>query len=128
MNPAAVAATLLLAACSPDETVSGQVAPDDVFVLSLMDGQPVAARITIRFPQKGRMAGQAPCNRYFAQQTAPLPWFEPGPIGATRRACSDLPLEQRYLNALAQMTLAETQGDVLILSGGADRRLEYRRE
>ncbi|MEM7438119.1 MAG: META domain-containing protein [Pseudomonadota bacterium] len=120
-------ANLSLASCGPDETISGQVAPEEVFVLERLAGTPVTTRITITFPEKGQVAGQAPCNRYFAAQKAPLPWFELGPIGATKRACPELKLEARYLRLLATMSLIERAGDVLILNNDADQMLEFRR-
>lgn len=89
MKPIAVAVCIALAlsACRGDETVSGYGAADRVWVLESVDGMPFAARAELEFPEQGKIAGQAPCNRFFADQSAPYPWFKPGPIGATRMAC-----------------------------------------
>lgn len=125
---ALAAVTLLAASCSPDESISGQAQPSDVFVLQTLDGAAVPARITLSFPEPGRIAGEAPCNRYFGRQTAPLPWVEIDQIGATKRACPDLALESRYLQALQDMTLIELTGDTLVLTSDAGREMTFRRD
>ncbi|MCP5085958.1 MAG: META domain-containing protein [Rhodobacteraceae bacterium] len=124
--------TLLLAlsltACLKDETISGQTDPTDVWVLQTLNGAPVSPRITLTFPEQGEIAGDAPCNRYFATQTAPLPWFEAGPIGATDRACPEFPLEAQYFEALAAMTLIEVQSTTLLLRDGASGEMVFDKE
>lgn len=115
---ALLAITLPLSACLKDETISGQTNVTDVWVLQSLNGQTVTSRITLTFPGKGRIAGKAACNNYSAVQTAPLPWFEPGPILATRIACDALDLETRYFNVLAKMTLIELREETLLLSNG----------
>ena len=119
-------ALLGLLACSPDETISGQADPAEVFALTSLNGAPVPANITISFPKKGQIAGMAPCNSYSAAQTAPLPWFEPGPIRATRRACPMLTLETRYFDTLSAMEVIERKGGTLLLSAPDGRSLEFR--
>lgn len=113
---ALLAAALLLSACLKDETISGQTNATDVWVLQTLNGQAVTSRITLTFPEKGRIAGKAPCNTYSGAQTAPLPWFDPGPILATRMACDALDLETRYFDVLAKMTLIELRQETLLLS------------
>ena len=122
-----VSATLLLAlvACS-DETISGYADPEAVYTLTEIDGETYTANATITFPEEGTVRGEAPCNSWFASQSAPYPWIELGPIGATRRACPDLDAELAYFNALGSMTLAEVQGPVLILSNDAGREMVFR--
>ncbi|WP_420395711.1 META domain-containing protein [Nioella sp.] len=85
-----------------------------------------AVRITLDLTARGQISGQGPCNRYSAPQTAPYPWFEPGPLASTRAICPDLAVEQRFLAALSGMTLAEVSGPVLILSNDAGDTLEFR--
>jgi len=104
---------LLLGACT-DETIAGY-APDTVWHLSELDGQPVTARVTFELTP-GKVSGQAPCNGFWASQTAPAPWFQTGPIVTTKRACPDLALEQRFLKALAAARLAEASQNTLILA------------
>ncbi|GLQ35039.1 hypothetical protein GCM10007939_13220 [Amylibacter marinus] len=122
-----VLCALPLSACAADETISGYVDADAIWVLRQMDQQPVHAQITLQFPAKGQARGQAPCNSYHAQQTAPLPWFQLGPIAATKRACPDLPLETRYFSALSRATMAESTGNTLILSDDDGLELIYQR-
>ena len=100
--------------------------PDTTFVLQRMGGEAVKARATIRFLPGGEVVGKAACNSYGAAQSAPYPWFELGPIRATRAACPQLAEEQAYFDALGQMTLAEISGDVLILSNDDGGMLEFR--
>ena len=114
----------VLVGCT-DETISGQVAETETFTLTSINGENEPAPVTLRFPAKGEVAGQAPCNGYTASQRAPLPWFEVGPIAATRRACPDLAFETRYFEALRAMTLIERQGAVLILSNDAGQTLTF---
>ena len=90
-----------------------------------MNGNPIAAEITLTFPEQGRIAGRAPCNNYFASQTAPLPWFEVTAIASTKRACPELELEEVYFQALESMTLIERTGTNLLLSNDAVQSLEY---
>lgn len=114
--------------CNGDETLSAYGAADVTWVLHELDGAPVAARATLVFPEAGRIAGNAPCNRFSARQEAPYPWFEAADIAATRRACPDLATEGRFLAALAEVTLAEVAGDTLILSNDAGREMVFRAE
>ncbi len=76
---------LTLAACFEDETVTGY-GGDRLWTLVEMDGTAFNARATLRFGEDGKVSGQAPCNRYFSTQTAPYPWLDLGPIGATKMA------------------------------------------
>ncbi|MCO4824751.1 MAG: META domain-containing protein [Amylibacter sp.] len=117
---------IALTACQKDETISGQSTPTDTWQLSQMNGKAIAADITLTFPEKGRIAGRAPCNTYFASQTAPLPWFEVTAIASTKRACPELELEEVYFQALESMTLIERTGPTLLLSNDSNQSLEYR--
>jgi heat shock protein HslJ len=118
---------LLLSFCAKDETVSGLTTPDAVWQLSAIGGSPVAPRITIRFPEEGKIAGEAPCNSYTAAQAAPVPWIDIGPIAATRRACPGLALETRYLALLEKMEFVEILGDTMLMTAEDGTELEFRR-
>ena len=61
-----------------------------------LDDAPFAGMATINVAQVGKVTGRAPCNSYVADQLAIYPWFEVGPIGATRMACPDLALEAAF--------------------------------
>lgn len=122
----ALGVLLALSACRQDETVSGYAG--GIWTLTEMAGTQAPEGITLDLTTEGRIAGQAPCNRYFAEQTAPYPWFAPGPMAATRMACPRLDQEARYLELLSRMTLAEGLGDVLILSNDAGEMLVFARQ
>jgi heat shock protein HslJ len=116
---------LFASACVSDESISGFVAPSTEYHLLEIDGAPFDAPATISFPETGKVVGQAPCNRYFATQIAPYPWFELKGIGATRMACENLAAESAFFAALEDMTLAEVSGDTLILSNTDGRQMVF---
>lgn len=103
------------APATADET-AGLLMTD--WTLVSLDGTAFAARTTLRLEDEGKLAGQAPCNRYFGQVTGTLPEFRPGAIGATRMACDDLALESDYFTALQAVDRATLSVDELHLSGG----------
>lgn len=106
----------LIAACRQDESVRAYGAADKEWQLIELDGKPFDAKATLTFPEVGRIAGQAPCNRYAGSMTVPYPWFKAGPIAATKRACPDLASETAFFSALDAATLSEVLNDTLILS------------
>lgn len=117
---------LALASCSQDETLSAYGASDKVWVLTSIDGAKILVEATLTFPEPGKIAGQAPCNSYFAAQNAPYPWFEVGSIAMTKRACPSLTEEAAFVNALSEMTISEVSGDTLILSNDAKRKMVFK--
>ncbi len=122
----ALAALPLLLSCA-DETLTGY--GDGVYRLSEIDGAPFSARATLSLAEPGRISGETPCNSYTGALESPYPWFRPGPLAVTRRACADSGSEARFLDALGAMTLAETSGPVLLLTtdDGA-RSMTFHRE
>lgn len=112
-------AAAFLAGCVGDETLFKYGAAGKTWVLSELDGAPFTARATIEFKDNGKVAGQAPCNRFLTTQTEPYPWFKLDPIGSTKMACPDLVAERAYFAALSRMTLAEVGSNTLILSTDA---------
>lgn len=119
-------ATAFLAGCVGDETLTAFAQDDTVFHLAQIDGAPFAARATIDISVPGEVSGQGPCNSYAADQTAPYPWFDLGPIRSTRRACDSLQAEQQFLTTLRAMTIAELLGDTLILSNTDGAEMVFR--
>lgn len=116
---------VLMAGCARDESISKFVDPQSEYHLVELDGVAFTARATIAFPEQGRVVGQAPCNRYFATQSVPYPWFAIEGIGATRMACPDLAAETMFFDALEGMTLAEAVGNTLILSNSVGRQMVF---
>jgi len=115
-----------LAACESDETISGYADPAITWGLQQIDGVAFDASATIRFPEKGRVEGRAPCNSYFANQTVPYPWIAIEAIGSTKMACPDLAAESAFFEALGRVTLAEILSDTLILSDESGFQMLFR--
>lgn len=118
-------AAAALAGCWGDETVTGYLDGADIFALQSINGTAFAASATIDLSETGRVSGKAPCNSYFAEQSAPYPWFDIGPIAATKAACPDLPAEGQFFDTLSRMTVAEVSGDTLILSNTDDEEMVF---
>ena len=116
-------AALLLSSCG-DETVTAH-SEEDLFALQAINDQPFDASATLNISEPGRISGQAPCNSYFAAQTAPYPWFDLGPIASTKRACAELKDESLYLETLARMTIVEVSGPVLILTNDMGEKMVF---
>lgn len=110
-----------------DETVAGYGAGDGAWQLVQLDGVKFGAIGYLRFEAAGRITGAGPCNRFGGKQTAPYPWFRAERILSTKRACPDMAAESDYFQALQAMTLAEVQGDVLILSTPEGREMIFHR-
>jgi heat shock protein HslJ len=129
MRHALFAASILALTACTGAGADEAVPPDYLAIewkLIALDGAPFPAQATIDFSQPGRVSGQAPCNRWFAGQTAPLPQFAVAAVGATRMACPDLAAEAAFFEALATMTRAEVTGPVnLTLTGDKGRSMEF---
>ncbi len=121
-----LALPIILSACLKDETVSGYADSEATYVLEELDGAAFAARATISFPKPGSVRGLGPCNRYSADQKAPYPWLDLGPIAATRATCADVAQETLFFKALAQMSQIEALDDLIILRSDGDREMVFR--
>lgn len=115
MRLALILPLLALFQCDKDESVAAYGAADRTWALQAIDGQPFEASALLRFPEEGRIEGNAPCNSYTGTLNAPYPWFEIADLAATRAACTGLEAEGIYFAALMAMTQSEVSGDVLIL-------------
>lgn len=115
--PALLTAALALSAC----VATAENGRD--WVLDTVDGQPPGWRATLSLAEPGRIAGQAPCNRYSGPLERSETQFKVGALVATRMACPDLAGETAFLEMLSRIeTVVETK-DLLILSGaGHDMR------
>ena len=125
MKHFALIALVLLAACK-DETISGYAADGAVWRLETINGAEFTARATLTFPEPGKIAGQAPCNRYFGKQTAPYPWFSIDGVASTKMACPDLQAESVFFDVLSKMTLSEATGATLILSNDSGDQMVFK--
>jgi len=123
---ATVALLGLIPACEGDETVARYGAANVIWHLTEISSDPIDATITMQFPSKGKIAGKAPCNSYSATMTDPYPWFEIGPIAATRMACPALDAETTFFNALASMSQSEILGGTLILRNDAGAEMVFK--
>jgi heat shock protein HslJ len=107
---------LTLAGCLADGTLRAYGAADKIWTLTEARNFTPDTAITLTFPETGRIAGNAPCNSYSATLDVPYPWFDAGPIAATRRVCPALQVETSFFTALGAATLSEVLDNTLILS------------
>lgn len=110
------AVAIILTASPVDETIRSYGGGDGTWEVVEMNGVPFDGTATLSFPKAGQVAGKGPCNNYMASMIVPYPWFEVGPIAATRMACPDLMLESAYFEALQSATLSKAAEGLLILS------------
>lgn len=111
-----IIAAILMSASDKDETLRTYAGSQTNWVLVEMKGAPFEAKATMHFPEAGVISGQAPCNSYRAELLVPYPWFDTGPIAATRRACPDMNAEAEFFQALRAASLSEVREGVLVLS------------
>lgn len=100
-------------------------APDRVWQLVELNGEPFTDKALLRFPRPGRIEGQAPCNRFFGTMWAAYPWFKAEKIAATRMACPALESESLFLKSLVEMTTAEVTDSELFLRGEGDQIMRF---
>ncbi len=111
-----LAVILMLTVFQRDETLRSYGGAGTEWQLAEINGAPFNATATLRFPSRNVIAGSAPCNSYRSTNTVPFPWFEAGPIAATRMACPDLAAEAAFFEALDAATIGKVVEDRLILS------------
>lgn len=88
-----------------------------LWALATVDGASPGYAATLDLSQEGRLTGQAPCNRYFADMSLQGEALDLGPIGATKMACEDMKGESDYFALLGQMDSLTRTEDVLTLRG-----------
>ena len=119
---------LVLAACGfgRDETLTAYGAGGQRYALVSIDGAPFTGHATLSFPGPGLISGQAPCNSYSGSSDIPYPWFDGTRLAVTRRACPEMATEAAFFEALADMTVAEISGPVLLLTApGTGRSMVF---
>ena len=87
------------------------------WTLVSVDGQAVSYPATINLAEPGRVTGQGPCNRYFADIEGSLPAFHLKALGSTKMACPDMGYEADYFSLLSRIETAEFPETELVLSG-----------
>lgn len=118
---------IAVAACQSVAADDGYGTADTVWILTEIDGAPYNATAKLTFPEPGRIAGRAPCNRFFGPMDAPYPQFKATQLAATKAACPDLPAEDAFFAALSNMEVAERRGDTLILTAPDKRTMTFTR-
>lgn len=132
---AALAAAVLVAACgggaspspSPATSEPPVASPSPAAAAVALDGTrwvlvrglaelPDGATVDAVFGD-GRVAGQAPCNRYFADATVDGSSLTIGPVGATKMSCGPAldAAEEAYVAALGNVTAFAVAGSTLTL-------------
>lgn len=76
--------------------------------------------ISLNFADSSKMNGKAPCNSYFSAYTVSGQNISFGAIGATRMACDNLDMEQRYFEFLGGVTRYSISNNTLTLYSTVD--------
>ncbi|WP_304617424.1 META domain-containing protein [Paracoccus sp. (in: a-proteobacteria)] len=127
-----LAAVAALAACrtpapapTPFALESGQR-----FAVTQIEGQPAPADVTLEVVEAGRLAGQGPCNRWFANFNQDGAILRIGPAGATRMACLDearMDAENGFFAALEDVDgITAGDGDEVALTKAGKPRITLR--
>jgi heat shock protein HslJ len=82
--------------------------------LDELAGEPQAAGVSLTF-DGDRLRGEGPCNRYFGGYLVEDDMLAVGAVAATRRACPNLALEQRYLASLTEVQTYRIEHGALTL-------------
>lgn len=88
------------------------------WVLQTVDNVQVDYSAILSLADPGRVTGQAPCNRYFADLKRDGDTFQLGLIGATRMACLQIKGEAAFFQLLQSVDHGVESLDNLTLSGG----------
>ena len=127
-RPIVLAAALMFAMpVAAEDAASPYDDPGAEWVLTALDGTDFEARATLVFAETGRVAGQAPCNRYTGAMIADFPAFATGPLAVTRMACPEGATETAFFQALEAMEHAEMRADVLVLLGPEGQEMVFTR-
>jgi putative lipoprotein len=99
--------------------------------LTDLAGSPVLERVTLEFPEEGKVAGRSFCNQYFGSVEVAPPAIRIHGLGSTRMACAE-PLmahEQRFFDALQAAVRLSREGTTMLLHcRGIERPLRFTRE
>ncbi|MEO1260257.1 MAG: META domain-containing protein [Bacteroidota bacterium] len=108
----------LLCSCKNDPT-GGDIENTYWKLISIKEGNQrkvikKGQEVTAVFANK-QVSGNASCNRYFATYTTEGTALSIGTVGATKKLCEDMALEQSYLHALANTNGYSVKGNQLII-------------
>lgn len=99
--------------------------------LVAIDGKPVLddSKATLRFPEKGRVAGNGSCNRFSGTVAFDGDAISVGGLGVTRMACAPpiMRQEDAYLRALEAATRVRGEDGRLVIEG-REAELRFERE
>ena len=115
-------AFLLSVACSHTGTPSMSVGElvGTEWVLEDLGGDGTADRVqsSVRFEKNDKIVGWGGCNRYFAGFRSDGSSIDIGPIGATRRICPSVVMDQeeRFFKALEKARSVAKQGNFLVIN------------
>ena len=124
--PLFLGAALALTACVTPALSNDEIAGVDWHLVGL-EGQDLGWEASLRLDGE-KLSGKAPCNRWFATNTAALPAVSIQAIGATKMACPVLAAESAYFEALQAMQRAELDQGHLYLIGPEGRVMEFARD
>jgi heat shock protein HslJ len=103
------------------------------WVLTDLAGTPAlpGGKATLAFPEAGRVAGSASCNRFTGSLTITGEHLKMGPLASTRMACMDDAVNQQettYFKALDAANRYSYQNPyLLIYADGFDKPLRFTR-
>jgi heat shock protein HslJ len=86
---------------------------------------------TLEFPEAGKVAGRASCNRFFGTVEISGQSIKFGPLAATKMSCGDAAdtQERKYLGALQKAERFAVDGPALLIySTGMERPLRFARK
>lgn len=119
---------------APAPTLGAQQSPADLkgseWVLEDLAGLGVIDRVqaTLVFPELGKVAGKASCNRFFGTVHIQGEQIKFGSLGSTRMACPEAVMnqEKRYLDALQKAERVEWKDPyLLIYAEGLEKPLRF---
>ncbi len=92
------------------------------------DGSSDQQARTIHFQADGKVTGFAGCNNFFGSFVATDKTLEIGPLGTTRKACSEPVMQQEtaFLAAIESTTAYYIDGSTLTLGDGERTTLQLR--
>ncbi|MGB0660589.1 MAG: META domain-containing protein [Mangrovicoccus sp.] len=108
------------------EAVSPFANPDAEWHLVSLNGAALEGEANLVFPEPGRMAGLAICNRFSGGMDWSAGSVKIGPLISTKMACPDMSGEMAVLAVLNDAERLEITGDQLVITNTAGDILVYK--